>query len=234
LPLPHPSGAVPLHSSSLLTQNHKLKEKQYIAQIRALLALIEDEFSTTRQSLIGEKNNDTSGLLELIVAELQCHDILSQRIQHIIDGFEIVKDLFVDKKFKRSFLDLQFFQLITIGSDLEETITTTRILASTLTTPQFNGSKESVKLFARHNDVKHLLEFSNRTIMSCVAQRMLYNKPPLTSQQAATCLTLYTMESERIVLQWFLTNMPFGKRSDLLRTYKEEMKKIKDESIALF
>jgi hypothetical protein len=211
-----------------------LEEKQYIAQIRALLVLIEDEFSITRQTLIGGKCDDTSGLLELIVAELQCQDILSQRIQHIIDGFEIVKDLFNDKKFKRSFLDLQFFQLVAIGSDLEDIITTTRTLATALSTPQFNGPTEGATLFARYNDVKHLLEFSNRMIMSCVAQRMLYNQPPLTSRQAATCMTLYTMQSERIVLQWFLTNMPFGKRVDLLRIYKDEMKKIKNESVELF
>jgi hypothetical protein len=71
-------------------------------------------------------------------------------------------------------------------------------------------------------------------MMGCVAQRILYHTPPLTSNQAAACFDSYTTQSERIVLQWFLENMPFGKRCDLMQTYDEEMRKIRNESVELF
>jgi hypothetical protein len=212
-----------------------LKEKQFVAQISLLLEVIANEFTIASELLIQEEYDATdTKLRELIVAELQCHDIISQRIHHIIDGYANAKPLFFDNKFKRSFLDLQSFQLTSIASDLEKTVTTIKNLADRLTRRQRNVTTQGTEIFARYDDIKDLLGFTCRMLTGCVAQRVMYTRPPFTPHQTAACLKFYTMQSERIVLHWFIANMPFGTRRNLLRVYHSEMETIKNESVELF
>jgi hypothetical protein len=200
-----------------------------------LLALIGNEFTIASQLLVQDEYDATdAGVRKLIVAELQGHDIISQRMQHIIDSYANAKPLFFDNKFKRSFLDLQSFQLTTIASDLEKTVTTINNLAGQLVRRHLNNAKQGTEIFVQYDNIKHLLGFTCRMITGCVAQRVMYTTPPFTPHQTAACLKFYTMQSERIVLYWFIANMPFGTRRNLLRVYYSEMETIKNESVELF
>jgi hypothetical protein len=208
-----------------------MKELKYIANIHRLQRLIADEFASARQQLTTTASLNQANIASIIAA-LQGQDTINQRIQHLIDSFECSRALFHDKRFKHSFLDLQYFQLVAIGRDLEKAIATIRTLANT-SISKLSEPGQIPTLFPRYTDILHLLEILNRTSIQCVAQRILSGPTPLNSSQADDCLKLYTMQSERIVLQWFLSSMPFGKRNDLLRVY-EAKTNVANESIEIF
>lgn len=210
-----------------------MTEKRYIANIKQLQTLIQGEFGFARELLLNQKNEKSSAP-DALLAELQSQDIISQRIQHLIEGFENSKPFFGDKKFKHAFLDLQYFQLISIERDLEKTIAAIKALGVPQSWDSNASAPCNTQLFQRHNEIRQLLNGSNRIAMRCTAQRILCGPSPLNNVQAADCLKLYTMQSERIVLQWFLSNMPFGKRSDLLEVYEEKMKNVNTDSVELF
>jgi hypothetical protein len=198
-----------------------MKEQTYISNLKRLQVLIQDEFSTVRQSL-STVSGVNQASLESIVKALQSEDIINQRIQHLIDGVNRSKVFFNDSKFKHSFLALQYFHLVTVRQDLWKTITSVRILMEAISL-NHHGLNESVTRSVRFTEIEHLFKITKRTSFRSVAQRIVSGTKPLNSTQAGECLELYTMQSERIVLQWFLSNMPFGKDKDLLRVYEEQM-----------
>jgi hypothetical protein len=198
-----------------------MREQNYIANIELLLTLVNEEFLDARQLLARVMSKDPATLTSITIA-LQSQDILSQRIQHLIDGFKCSEAYFQDKKFKHSFLDLQYFQLVTIAADLDKTISAIKKLA-VASISKHNQQFEESTLFSRHGKIVGQFRILNRTSVACVAHRILSGVSPFDSNQALECLGLYTMQSERIVLEWFQSNMPFGKRNDLLRVYRQEM-----------
>jgi hypothetical protein len=208
-----------------------MREQNYIANIQCLLNLVAEEFSDARELLTDLTDIDSATRTSIITA-LQAQDILTQRIQHLIDGFKCSEAYFEDKKFKNSFLDLQYFQLVTIAWDLDKTISTIKKLAAGNITKHAQQVDGSI-LFPRHDKIVGLFRVLNRTSVACVAHRILSGVNPFNSNQAAECIGLYTMQSERVVLQWFQSNMPFGKRNDLLRVYVEKMT-YENESVELF
>lgn len=210
-----------------------MTEKKYIANIKRLQTLIQEEFLSARKLLTNEKC-ENSYVRDAIVSELQSQDIICQRIQHLIDGFENSKQFFSDKKFKHAFLDLQYFQLISIERDLEKTIVAILALSGSSAPDKHDDAQPSAHLFSRHRDILQLLAVSNRIAMRCTAQRVMCGPSPLNQVQVAECLKLYTMQSERVVLQWFLANMPFGKQNDLIVAYEQKIKNVDTDSVELF
>jgi hypothetical protein len=205
--------------------------ERYIEIIKTLQALIHEEFMNARQ--VVSKKGDFDFVSGTVIAELQSHDILYQRIDHLIKGFKNSSPLFDDLKFKHAFLDLQYFQLIAIESDLERTIMAIQEFVDTAK-QNSHAIDFDAPVFPRHNDVRKFLQLSKEIAMRSNAQRVLLDTPPLTELQAASCLNLYTMTSERIVLQWFLANMPFGTPSAFLKEYENQSTNINISSIELF
>jgi hypothetical protein len=208
-----------------------MREQSYIANIECLLNLVSEEFSGARQ-LLTKVTNEESATLASLTTALQSQDILSQRIQHLIDGFKCSEAYFEDKKFKNSFLDLQYFQLVTIAWDLDKAISELKKLAAG-STSKHGKHVEGSTVFPRYAEIVGLFRVLNRTSVACVAHRILSGVNPFNSNQAAECIGLYTMQCERLVLQWFQSNMPFGKRNDLLRVYAQNMND-ENESVELF
>jgi hypothetical protein len=96
-----------------------------------------------------------------------------------------------------------------------------------------NDSKKNATLFPRFNEIGQLIQVFSRASYSCQNQRIKSGPRPLDFGQAEGCLHLYTMQSERIVLQWFLSNMPWGTKKDLLQAYEKQMSS-SSQSIELF
>jgi hypothetical protein len=205
-----------------------ITENKYIANIKRLQSLVQEEFLVVHQLLNSEVDLDPQ-IFDTIIVELQAHDIIGQRIQHLIDGFQASNPFFNDKKFKNGFLDLQYFQLIALERDLEKTVGSLRAHLRANA-----GSKYTTLVFSRFNEIQQLIEDTNRITMCSTSERVKSGRSPLNLIQISECLNLYSMDAERIVLQWFLTNMPFGETDDLLRTYEEKMQDVSAQSVQLF
>jgi hypothetical protein len=199
--------------------------------LKRLQVLIADEFSTIGPflSTTGPANQADVGITLKV---LQSEDILNQRIQHLIDGVRSSEAFYRNARFKHVFLDLQYFHLVTIRRDLRNSITSMRILADAIRS-NHPDQKEIVTRSNRLLEIDQLFKVADRTSLRFVAQRIVSGHNPLTSTQSVKCLELYTMQSERIVLEWFLSNMPFGKEKDLLRVYEDHTNNTND-SIEFF
>jgi hypothetical protein len=211
----------------------RMEHRKCIAYIRRLLFLIKGEFATSTRILQGiEAEAGDSFALKWVARDLQFQDIISQRLQHLVEGFEKVEDHFVDAGFEVSFLALQAFQLMAIGHDLEKIVLNIRRITARVTTPTFNGPADAYsRLFPKFDYIKHLFDVSERIPG---AGPLTLGTSLLSANQAKACMSVYTMQSERIVLDCFLRNMLSGDRSELLRCYDRELNKIRDESVELF
>ena len=58
--------------------------------------------------------------------------------------------------------------------------------------------------------------------------------PTLTEEQISILSSLYSMESERVVLNWFLSSMPDGTWEQLMLYYEAEINKVGDDNMELF
>jgi len=58
--------------------------------------------------------------------------------------------------------------------------------------------------------------------------------PTLTEEQISILNSLYSMESERVVLNWFLSSMPDGTWEQLMQYYEAEINKVGDDNMELF
>jgi hypothetical protein len=209
-----------------------------IKYLQTLQSLIEADFSATRDLSIGlgidlnNANVSQRSFLGLIISELQNQDILTQRTQHIIDGFIRARRV-SEEGFVNSFPFLQSFQLLAIAHDFDCTVASIRRIADQVAGTQ--GLKETHNsLFGRYIEIKLFLDKANKIILDLTDGKTCHEAPPLSDVQVKRCLDLYTTASERIVLEWFQANMPGGNAKDMLSRYHDEMQKINNESVEFF
>jgi hypothetical protein len=174
--------------------------------------------------------------LEEATAEMQYFDIFTQRIQHLTNTHKKVVDLYSNDLFRKSLLHLQSFQLTMIELDLHRSVS---IIKSALTKlehflPDLGDRYLDVSLFVHHPEIITLLKQVNADLMQEAGDIKLLRIPPLTKEQTKLLTKVYTMESERIVLNWFMRSMPFGTWPELLVTYTSQLQKLNEETIELF
>lgn len=167
---------------------------------------------------------------QFIITALQGEDIIIQRLDHVIEGFYTFRRDFLDKKFKHAFLDLEYFQLIAIGRDLQQLIISIQNLS--MQGDSDNGKRG--KLFPRYDEIRELLEIAIRLFRRSGAQRLFVGPVPFTALQTSACFALYTMHAERIVFEWFLSNVPFTTRKGFIKAYEHQLTKITSDSIEFF
>ena len=174
---------------------------------------------------------------EQSIAKLQYSDIFSQRVQHIIDTQKVIMRMYIYDLFKKSFLHLQMFQLLTIQHDLQEAIAVikkeTQKIDGYLTGKEDEQSLTSL-FFRREPEIVMLLEEVLTQLRNNAGSMDFVRLQPLTNGQIEACRKIYTMESERIVLDWFLKSMPSGTFTELLPHYQSKIQELNEDSTELF
>jgi hypothetical protein len=163
-----------------------------------------------------------------ITEKLQIFDIITQRLQHLIDTHEKVMTLYIDDIFKASFLGLQYFQFSIIAFDLFEVLSfiDQNLSESTDQPSDTLKSGNADRLAALSEQIKKSLKLN-------AGDGRFLKMPSLTRRQITICTKLYTMESERVVLLWYLNNSS-NEFSELLKVYQSWLTNDNDPSIELF
>jgi hypothetical protein len=164
-----------------------------------------------------------------IAAKLQYLDILTQRIQHLIDTHKRVMTLYIDSLFKNSFLHLQYFQFSIIIFDLFEAVS---VLETHLSHHE-GGARESTSVFPNKQGMAAMASQIERSLLKHVGDTRWIGMPALTVMQTQLCRQFYTMESERVVLDWYLRNST-GHFGELLKAYQSWQRGSRNTAIELF
>jgi hypothetical protein len=202
---------------------------EYIVYLREFSSITSDEFSKAIK--IACEKSDNENLAQQLISQLQYVDIITQRVQHLIDTHEKVMTLYIDDLFKESFLHLQYFQFSIVAFELFEAMQVTKFVLPDMN-QKFLESETYNSLSAKRDCLASLSEKIKRSIKTNAGDVQLINIPALTARQINICKHLYTMESERLVLDWYINN-PTGDFSDLIKFYQSWLRD-HNSSIELF
>jgi hypothetical protein len=196
----------------------------YIPALKKLFTMASTSFSLTMQRVQTDRQDHAD-----LVKHLQFLDILSQRIEHLIKAHESIMTLYVDELFKRSFLHLQYYQFEVVGYDLLHS------LSEIQTYVKINFPDGGLIVFFESKpSVMEQVETIRQIIKEEAGLPALVGMRPLTSQQISTCSQLYTMASERIVMDWFLATRMNKDTQQLLAYYQERIKNDNNNGSELF
>ena len=156
-----------------------------------------------------------------LISELQYMDTFKQRIQHLIMVHRYVNDHPVTLNFKESFFHLHAFQSMTIQTDL---IRSTESIKTSVQRMAFSHHQESrfldKNVFQNIPEIKGVLQKTMDALSTAGGDIRFLPVPPFTSEQVHMLNNVYTMESERAVLRWFLHAMTSRTRDSLFQYYQ--------------
>lgn len=175
--------------------------------------------------------------LDRLVSNLQYMDILTQRVEHLILIHVGLKEKSDDPGLKESLFHLHVFQSMTIELDLLKSIKAIITIIEELQ----NHFSEIGKI-----DLQSHKYFTNTTVITAILSDTILSLsvaggeirhlpiPPLSPRQIQVLNAHYTMESERVVLNWFLESMPRGRWEDLFHHYESAIEQVEIEKTELF
>jgi hypothetical protein len=201
---------------------------EYITYLKEFSLITSEEFVKAIISF-GVKAR-TGKLSPSITEKLQIFDIITQRLQHLIDTHEKVMTLYIDDIFKESFLRLQYFQFSIIAFDLFEVLS---FIDRNLAPSEPCGTSNDTSLSVITELLTILSEKIKKSLTMNTGDVRFLKIPALTKRQITICTQLYTMERERFVLNWYVNNSS-DEFSELLKVYQSWLKNYNDPSIELF
>jgi hypothetical protein len=178
----------------------------------------------------------TDEKVETLIADLQYMDIFCQRVEHLIETHNKMINEDLAENFSESFYHLQVCQAMTIEMDW------LRSIANIKNTLQEIKAEFIVKqtqwldgdLFGNTVFIKAILRKTIDELLQAGGEAKHLPIPTLTPDQVRVLQSLYTMESERLVLNWFLNYMPGGTWEDLLKYYEVEISHVGADNTELF
>ena len=175
--------------------------------------------------------------IETVVRNLQFMDVLTQRVEHLIlvhTSLEVNND---NPGFNEAFFHLHVFQSMTIELDLLKAVNTINATLEILKQHMMevgNICYPDWKYFRNTSTIKEILNSTISLLTVAGGEIKHLPIPALTIGQIQMLNAVYTMESERVVLKWFLEAMPTGTREDLLHHYESAIHNLEVEKTELF
>jgi hypothetical protein len=175
--------------------------------------------------------------IDLMVANLQYMDIFRQRVEHLIAVHQELTGIDTGPGFIESFFHLHVFQSLTIELDLFQSVAAINSILCELKPHFAEVGKIEWKpetFFTNTSKIKETLAHTIFQLGVAGGDTEYLPIPALTIDQVERLNSLYTMESERLVLAWFLDSMPDGTWSDLSQQYQLAINQVDVENMELF
>jgi len=172
-----------------------------------------------------------------MMSHLQYMDIFSQRVDHLIRTHERMMASPGAGNFEESIFNLHVFQSMTIEQDLLTSISSIKEILSDLQNYLNDDGKAALSVdgyFCRTSGIRRVLQNTITQLEQSGGDKGRLPLPPLNENQIEILNSLYTMESERVVLRWFLNAMPRGTWEDLLHCYENMISQVANDSPELF
>jgi len=173
--------------------------------------------------------------LQSMVINLQHHDIFRQRVEHVV----LVHQKLTTDEWLVNFVEFVFhlhiFQAMTIELDLLKVISS---VADTLNqvhkvSPESRSFRHLENCFPQTTRIKEIIKKTVSVLHAAGGNIKQLPVSPLTVNQLTQIYSLYTMASERVVLDWFIHSIPSGSWEELLLHYQEELNNL-DTDTELF
>jgi hypothetical protein len=169
-----------------------------------------------------------------LVSSLQYMDVFTQRVTHLmaINARVVTDNLPGDVK--KPFYHLLAFHTLTITADLVKSIASVRTALEELKDNNEVRLAWPGEIFENAIHVKGLLQRITTIFLKIAGTTRRLSNPPLTEDQIVFLNSIYTTESERLVLKWFLQSMPGGTWQELIPWYDNESDKTENDTIEFF
>lgn len=208
--------------------------------LREVVALAETDFIHVNavlrnlyeynQSLpTGANRTEIQSRLDTIMVGLQYMDVLSQRVDHLVITHQKMSSVL---DFRKWFFHLHVFQSRAIKLDLLQSIAAIRESLKelkSLVTDCISGS-----VFSNTSRIETSLQNTITSLANAGGEVTVLPTPPLTDEHLTILSSLYTMDKERVVLNWFQRAMPTGRWEDLLLHFEEDAQANDADNIELF
>ena len=175
--------------------------------------------------------------IEAMMCGLQYMDVLKQRMDHLILTHQKMLTTPLAINFEGSFFHLHVFQSLTVELDLLRSIKSIKSLLCDLNDWAHGNGVQTLsneEYFSRTSRIKNILRKTMNALILEGGDTRHLPIPALTPEQIGLLNSLYTMESERVVLEWFLKSMPSGTWEELLEFYEDGFNQINSNTIELF
>lgn len=166
--------------------------------------------------------------IQFIVTNLQHHDIFRQRVEHLV----LVHQKLMTDEWQLDFVEpvfhLHVFQAMTIELDLLKAISSVSDTLREVNTeyPQMREHCCIEKCFAHTNRIKEIIKRTVWVLQTAGGNLKHLPISPVRVNQLTRIYSLYTMESERVVLDWFINSIPSGSPEELLLHYHQEIERL--------
>jgi hypothetical protein len=170
-----------------------------------------------------------------IITALQHMDVVIQRLANLIAIHQEIITEGAD--LKRPFYHLHFFQVLTMELNFVKAVITIKGLIDELKIYMVSAlliQLPEKNLFMHASCIKQTLENMLKVFTSEGGDIELLPALPFTIEQIQTLQYIYTTESERFVLNWFLNSVPMGTAFELLLCYESQMVKVEGNEIEFF
>jgi len=182
-----------------------------------------------------QRNSTLAITNDELMSSLQYIDVFTQRIEHLIATHHHMIDNGLALKFEESFYHLHVFQAMTIELDLLKSMGSLQELATEFSNPVTAAPGAAICTeFVHTAELKETLRTTISDLLDAGGEKIHLPIPALGVDQVRVLNSLYTMESERVVLKWFLSSMPGGTWAELIQHYEQEIGQVSDGSMELF
>lgn len=207
-----------------------MEPHKYIPHVEEFTRITLDEFANVVKNF--GATSASGNLPSTLTERLQIFDIITQRLHNLVETHERVMTLYICDIFKESFLHLQYFQFSIIEFDLFQVLSGgDQHLNAGMKSP--DDQHKEYLLSGNVADLAVLAQKIKEILKENAGDAKFLKLPALTTRQITICKQLYTMERERVVLDWFVKNS-VSDFSDLLQTYQSWLKNYNGAAIELF
>lgn len=219
--------------------NRNLKHVVEIAAVDfvAVNTMLKEYYTRAKSDSSLPAYSNVASRMEAMMGDLQYMDVFNQRVEHLILTHERMMTTSMAKDFEESFFHLHVFQSMTIELDLIRSINSIKdILFEIKDYLGHHGQDERFieKCFAQTEVITNILQGTVSALTQAGGEIRHLSIPVLTEEQIKILSSLYTMESERLVLSWFLNHMPNGTWEQLLQYYENAIDQVTEENTELF
>ena len=220
--------------------NNDLKESVAAAALDYVITnhLLKNYYAKRELGITDENlTAETKSKLQELTGNLQYMDIFSQRVYHLVLAHQKMTMHNMAQVLTESIFHLHVFQALTIELDLIRSISAIKSSLADLKDHFIAVGKidwMDDDIFNNMHIIKEKLQTTIAALRLAGGETKHLPLPTLNEEQITILSSLYSMESERVVLNWFLNSMPDGTWEQLMQHYEAEINKVEDDNMELF
>jgi hypothetical protein len=157
--------------------------------------------------------------IETLLSGLQYMDVFTQRVNHLMAIHARISNDALPTDLRNPFYHLLAFHTLTITTDLIKSIASVRTALHELRDSEAVKLKWPREIFDNAIHAKCVLQRITSLFLASAGTSGKLSSPPLREDQILFLNSIYTTESERLVLKWFLQSMPGGTWHELMPWY---------------